>query len=150
MVRGRGFSKLEFLVVLCILGVVASALLSRLIAVEHETERLEVDLTLRHIDLGLKLAVGECIMRGEEARIAELAERNPLAFLDTGSNRESTAALGRQPDLARWHYYPDKRELTYRVRQPAAFEGRTELHWRFLASRDKLGRTVGLHLETLK
>lgn len=150
MAHGRGFSKLEFLVVLAILGVLAGSLLNRLIALEYETERLEVDLTLRHIDLGLKLAVGERIMRGEEARIAELAEANPLDFLGPDINRESVAATGRLPDLTRWHYVPAKRDLTYRVRQPAAFEGKAELRWQFVASRDKLGRTVGLHLEAAK
>lgn len=150
MAGNRGFSKLEFLLVLSIVGILAAALLDRLVALERETERLEVDLTLRHIDLGLKLAVGECIMRGEEGRIAELAAKNPLEFLDAGSNRESTAATGQPPDLARWHYAPLKRELRYRVRQPAAFDGRSELYWRYQSSRDGLGRTVGLHLETLK
>lgn len=143
--RDRGATKLEFLVVLVIFGVLAALLLGRLIALEHETERLEVDLTLRHIDIGLKLAVGERIMRGEEARIAELAAANPLDFLD--KPRAGAAAMAH---ATRWHYDARKRVLSYDPRQPAAFGGRERLSWRFASQADALGRTVGLRLEPLK
>lgn len=143
--RGRGATKLEFLVVLAIFGVLAALLLGRLIALEHETERLEVELTLRHINVGLKLAVGERIMRGEEARIAELAVANPLDFLD--KPRDAAAAVAR---ATRWRYDAASRVLSYDPRQPAAFGGRERLSWRFASQADTLGRTVGLRLEPLK
>lgn len=145
MTRGRGASKLEFLVVLIVFGVLAALLLDRLIAVEHETERLEVDLTLRHIDVGLKLAVGERIMRGEEARIAELAAASPLDFL--ALPQDAAAATAR---AEHWRYDAASRVLSYRVRQPAAFGGSERLSWRFISRTDAAGRTVGLGLEPLK
>lgn len=143
MTRGRGATKLEFLVVLIVFGVLAAILLDRLIALEHETERLEVDLTLRHIDIGLKLAVGERIMRGEETRIAELAAANPLDFLATP--RDAAAAAAR---AERWRYDAASRVLSYRVRQPTAFGGSESLSWRFASRTDASGRTVGLRLES--
>jgi type II secretory pathway pseudopilin PulG len=142
----RGFSKLELLVVLCIFGVLAGTLLSRLVAVERQTEQLEVDLVLRHIDVGLKLAIGERIIRGEENKIAELAEASPLDFLA----RSDGTSIDGKPNLSRWSYDAPSRKLTYLVRQPEAFDGRLILNWRFLATQDSLGRTVGLHLEALK
>lgn len=131
--------------VLLIFGILAGALAYRLIAIGHETERLEVDLVVRNIGVGLKLAIGERIMRGEEARIAELLEENPLNFLgETKVGAGETASLGAK----RWRYVEATRELIYQTRQPAAFDGRAELRWHLAAHRDALGRTVGLGLES--
>ncbi|MDX9994548.1 MAG: hypothetical protein RBS28_04420 [Rhodocyclaceae bacterium] len=143
MRRQRGLSKFEFAVVLAIFGILATLLLDRLVALEHDTERLEVALTLRHIDIGLKLAIGERMMRGEEARIPELLQRNPLDFLDQQKIGAGGTAGG-------WQYDPASRILGYRPRQPAAFDGRTRLEWRFIGHIDELGRNVGLRLEPLK
>lgn len=134
MRRQAGLGKFEFAVVLAIFGVLATLLLDRLVALEHETERIEVDLTLRHIDIGLKLAIGERMMRGEEAHIPALLEVNPLDFLGT------PAAQG-------WGYDAGSRTLGYRPRQPEAFGGRTHLEWRYTGRTDELGRMVGLRLE---
>lgn len=131
--------------VLLIFGILAGALAYRLIAIGHETEQLEVDLVVRNIGVGLKLAIGERIMRGEEARIAELLEENPLNFLgETKVGAGETASLGAK----RWRYVEATRELIYQTRQPAAFDGRVELRWHLAAHRDALGRTVGLGLES--
>jgi hypothetical protein len=142
--RQTGLGKFEFAVVLAIFGVLATLLLDRLVALEHETERLEVSLTLRHIDIGLKLAIGERTMRGEEAKIPELLQRNPLDFL----GRQKVGAGGTAPGS--WHYTPDTHILSYRPRQPEAFGGRNRLDWRFVGHTDELGRTVGLRLDPLK
>lgn len=140
--RGRG--TLEFAVVLAVLAVLAALLLDRLVALERETERLEVALTVRHIHVGLKLAIGERLMRGEETRIPELLDRDPRDFLGAAD-----AKVG--PDgTARWSYDPAARLLAYRPRQPEAFDGRALLRWRYIGRRDALGRTVGLRLEPLK
>lgn len=145
MRRQRGLSKFEFAVVLALLGILATLLLDRLIEVEREAERLEVALTLRHIDIGLKLAIGERLMRGGEGRIAALLDANPLDFLD--GMKKKVGAGGTAGD---WQYDPASRILVYWPRQPEAFAGRTQLAWRFTGHTDELGRTVGLRLEPLK
>lgn len=138
MSRQRGLSKFEFAVVLAIFGILAHLLLDRLTALEQETERLEVALTVRHIHTGLKLAIGERLMRGEERRIAELRDASPLDFLERKVGAGDTAA---------WRYDSGQRLLTYRPRQPEAFGGRTELAWRYQGHHDELGRVVGLRLK---
>lgn len=140
--RLPSLAKLEYAVVLTVLGVLAALLLDRLVALEHETEQLEVSLTLRHINIGLKLAIGERLMRGEEARIAELLDRNPLDFL--GESQK----LG--DGRTAWAYDPQQRMLAYRPRQPEAFNGQGTLQWRYTGDRDSQGRMVGLRLERLK
>jgi prepilin-type N-terminal cleavage/methylation domain-containing protein len=160
MPRQRGFSKLEFAVVLVIFGVLASLLFDRLVALEHETERLEVDLTVRHINIGIKTAVGERIMRGEEPRIAELLKENPMNFLGhapagkVGAGGTAIAGSAANRGTAylagEWKFDPGSRILGYQPRQPAAFGGRTNLAWRFTGETDTLGRTIDLRLEPLK
>lgn len=144
MKRQAGLGKFEFAVVLAIIGVLAYSLLDRLIALELETERLEVELTVRHINTGIKLAVGEAIMRGEEAHIAELLDENPLNFLGqkVGAGRTASGAKG-------WHYNPATRALSYRPRQPEAFGNQEKLAWRLRGHADEIGRTVGLRLEPM-
>lgn len=145
MKRQAGLSKFEFAVVLAIFGILAHLLLDRLTALEQETERLEVALTVRHIHTGLKLAIGERLMRGEERRIAELRDASPLDFL------ERKVGPGRTADApGSWHYDAASHILRYRPRQPEAFDGRAVLAWRYASRSDELGRTVGLRLEPLK
>lgn len=137
----HGLGKYEFAVVLVIFGILAHLLLGRLVAVEHETEQLEVGLTIRHINIGLKLAIGEHLMRGEEAKIPALLEKNPLAFLGQKVDGGGTAS--------RWHYDPGRRILTYRPRQPEAFGNREQLAWRYAGDADAQGHASGIRLEPL-
>lgn len=146
MKRRAGFGSLEFAMVLLVFGVLAGALLNRLLALEYDAERLAVDLTVRHIGVGLKLAVGERIMRGEEAKIAALLDENPLDFLG-----DANVGAGGTADVrGAWHYDPATHVLSYRPRLPAAFGGRETLEWRLRGFNDELGRAVGLRLEPLK
>lgn len=155
MKRQAGFGKFEFAVVLAIFGVLATLLLNRLVALEQATEQLGVELTVRHINTGIKLAVADAIMRGEEMRIAELIDENPLNFLapkvGAGETAQPDAAnMGTAPTLAGWHYDKASRTLNYRPRQPQAFDGREQLAWRYISHTDELGRSAGLRLEALK
>lgn len=150
-----GLGKFEFAVVLAIFGVLAAILLDRLVALEQETERVSVDLTLRHIDVGIKLAIGERMMRGEEATIPALLDENPLNFLGQpkvgagGTAVAGTAALaGTAP--GNWDFEPGRRILSYRPRQPEAFAGRERLDWRYTGHTDEFGRMTGLRLEPVR
>ena len=140
--------KLEIAVVLIIFGVLAHILLDRLVAMEHDTERLEVSLTIRHINLGLKLAVGEHTMRGEEVKIPRLLSRNPLNFL--GEQTRKVDADGTLHTAGHWWFDASARTLNYTPRQPEAFEGETRLAWQMLGHPDSLGRLADLHMERLK
>ena len=140
----RGASKLEFAVTVAILAVLATALLVRLNALQVEVERTEVDLTLRNIRVGLQLAIGERIMRGEEARIGEVAQASPVDFLGHRPRGFSEGSFPQAP--GQWAYDPVRRELAYQPRLPRAFADATELRWRYVARVDPAGRTVGVAL----
>ncbi len=144
MKRQRGASKFEFAVTVAILGVLAAALLVRLNDIQAEAERTEVDLTVRNIRVGIQLAIGERIMRGEEGRIIEVAQASPIDFL---GHRPRGFTNGRFAEASgQWAYDPVRRELSYMPRLPAAFANATELHWRYVARLDSSGRTVGASL----
>ncbi|MCF8197360.1 MAG: hypothetical protein K9J42_01240 [Sulfuritalea sp.] len=147
MKHQRGVSKLEFAVVVAILGILAAMLLTRLNAIEADLERIEVDLTVRHIRAGIQAAIGEHIMRGEEYRIAEIAQASPIDFLGEQPRRFNE---GLTADVAgQWAYNPNRRELSYLPRIPSAFGGADELRWRYESQLDRLGKTVGIRLVKL-
>jgi type II secretory pathway pseudopilin PulG len=144
MKRQRGTSKFEFALTVAIFAVLATALLVRLNAIQEEAERTEVNLTLRNIRVGIQLAIGERIMRGEEDRIREVAQASPVDFL---GHRPRDFNDGRAPQApGQWAYDPDRRELGYWPRLPEAFADATELRWRYVARVDPSGRTVGVSL----
>ena len=143
----RGSGMLEFLLVLVVFGLLASALLARLIVIEQGAERTEVELTVRNIRVGLQLAVGEHLMRGQEDSLGELLELNPVSLLGRLPRGYVDAATDAGPGS--WRFDPKTRILAYRTRQADAFEGRDELRWR-LASQGILGsRIAGIRLESL-
>ena len=147
MQREPGASKFEFAITVVILGILATALLTRLNVIQEEAERTEVDLTIRNIRVGIQLAIGERIMRGEEARIFEVAAASPVDLLGhrpRGFTDQPTAQSSGQ-----WAYDPARRELSYRPRMPPAFAGVKELRWRYVDRLDASGKTVGVSLVSL-
>jgi len=144
MKRQRGASKLEFALTVAIFGVLATALLMRLNAIQAEAERTEVELTVRNIRVGIQLAIGERIMRGQEDRIGEVAQASPVDFL---GHRPRGFTDGSAPKVpGQWAYDPVRRELGYLPRLPEAFANATELRWRYVARIDSSGRTLGVSL----
>jgi type II secretory pathway pseudopilin PulG len=144
MKHQRGASKFEFAVTVAIFGVLAVALLVRLNAIQAEAERTEVDLTVRNIRVGIQLAIGERIMRGDEGRIIEVVEANPIDFL---GHKPRGFSAGRTAEVAgQWAYDPIRRELSYVPRLPEAFADARELRWRYVARLDLSGKAVGASL----
>lgn len=149
MKRPVGASKLEFAIVIALIGVLAAALLQRIQFVQGEAERTEVQLTIRNLQVGIQLAVGELIMRGEERRMPELVAANPVRFL----GKQPPGYEGEAPSPRRpggWVFDPVLREIAYRPRLPQAFEGRDELRWRYLSVAIAPDRPVGLRLAAIE
>lgn len=103
---------------------------------QGQMEQARVETTLRNIRIGLQLAVGEKLMRGEDKRLGELVRANPLSFL--GGPQEGNGADG-------WRFDPATGLLEYRPRHPDIFAGQEALHWRLVAT-DVGGQPAGLRL----
>ena len=147
MRKHRGRSKLEFLVIVALFGILAAALLDRLTGIEQAAERTEIELTVRNMRVGLQRAIGERLMRGEEHRLAELVDANPVGFLGwlpQGYRGEAAAPGG----PGTWRFDPATHALAYRPRQPEAFGGRTELRWKLASQGSVGGRIAGMRLES--
>lgn len=144
MKRQSGANKFEFAIIVVIFSVLATALMARLNAIQEEAERTEVELTVRNIRVGIQLAIGERIMRGEEDRISEVALASPVDFLGHKPRGFTDAKAPAAP--GQWSYDPVRRELGYQPRIPGAFANAAELRWRYVAQVDSLGRTVGVSL----
>jgi len=147
--RQRGVNKFEFAIVVSIFGVLAFVFLERMEQVQVDAERTEVQLTVRNLKIGMQLAVGELMMRGEEQRVPELIAANPIRFLEKPPRGyEGEAASPRHP--GGWVFYPVLREIAYRPRLPQAFDGRDELRWRYQSVAFTADRLGGLRLAAVE
>ena len=112
----RGFSKLELLVVVTVIGILALTALARLLEVEEAAEKTVVDSTLRNIGSGLRQAMAGDIIHAQEGRIALLIGANPVRYLA----QPPAGYLGAYPDgpervpAGAWYFDGSRRELCYR------------------------------------
>ena len=114
--RQSASSQFEFLLVVAIISLLSLVALNRLQEIQELSEMTVVDATLRNISSGLRYAMAEYIIHGEERRIAELVGSNPVRWLEhppAGYLGEYAAAPER---LARgaWFFDATRRELCYR------------------------------------
>ena len=147
MTRQRGATRLEFAITVATFGVLGALLLQRVALVEEDTERTEVDVTIRNIRTAIQLAIGERIMRGEQDRLAEVAAARPVDLL--GKHPRGYVAAPAATAAGEWAYDPQRRELSYQPRQPRAFGEAGKLRWRFVASTDAAGKVFGASLVRL-
>lgn len=143
--RQRGIGKFEFAFLVALIGILALALLVRLQRVEESAERLEVNLTVRNIGVGLQWAIGERMMHGEDHRLGELLDADPVMLLGHRPQRYGDAPAG----PGSWWFDAQTRTLGYQPRQPSAFGGQARLYWRIVAQGTLGGRVVGLRLVPL-
>lgn len=133
-----------YLIVLALLGGLGHVL----VQAQAEMELAQVSIIVRNIRSGLQIAIGERLMRGEDTRLAELLQANPLRFLGRqpeGYIGETAVADG----AGSWRFDPTTRLLEYRPRHPDAFGGRSELHWRVDATGIAAGRPIGMRLDAV-
>lgn len=129
----RGIGKFEFVVVIVIICTLLGVLLQRLIWLQGESERAEVELIVTHIRSGLRLAMVQNSIQGHAGGGAGLSVRNPVTFLASPPKGYTLdPLLARQPGA--WHFDPVSRQLIYRPRLPEAFAGKAELRWRLQAA----------------
>lgn len=149
--RQAGFSKLEFSVVLALMGAMAALALNRLHEVQEIAEKTAVEMTVRNIQSGLRWEMSERIMTKREASIAELAGGNPVRWLEKppdGYLGEYPAAPDRFPP-GTWYFDILDKELRYspvltrnlECRECARKRGELVLAWRIeRAGNPMLGR----------
>lgn len=102
-----------------LIGLFSLWLLSALLAAEAAAEKAVVEITVRNMRLGLKMAMGEAMIAGRQGEIAGWAGSNPVRWLDgvpVGYLGDCPAAgAGALPEAA-WCFDTVRRQLLYRPR----------------------------------
>lgn len=146
MRKARGFSLVELLVVVVAIGILAGALLDRVLPLIGRAQRTAFMQVKVDLQTALLLAAAERITRGESATLPELANANPMTLLlNPPANYLGAFAFPEDRNLppASWYFDEHTRHLVYRVGRYTRFHalggppGRVELATEFVyADRD--------------
>jgi prepilin-type N-terminal cleavage/methylation domain-containing protein len=77
----RGWSLLELIIVVCVVAILATVLLERMLRYQEIAEKTAMETTLGVLRSALSLKVSARIVQGGLAGIGELAEENPMDWL---------------------------------------------------------------------
>lgn len=121
----RGFTLLEFVIVIVIIAVLAGFLLDRVLPLVGQAERVAFQQVRAQVQSALLLEAAERIARGESRSLSELAGVNPMSLLlQPPGNYLGELSRPRISDLPRAAWYFDDREgrLVYRPGRQANVE----------------------------
>ncbi len=116
----QGFSLLELVVVIVIIGILLVVAVNRLFPYLDEAERVAVLTVESQLKNTLVMEAAQRIVRGEAASIAELEYVNPMSLLleapanYLGSGRAETAELPER----RWYFNESTKRLIYKLGEP--------------------------------
>ena len=111
-----GLTKLELSVVVAVIALAWIAAFDRLRDLQEMGEKTAVEMTVSNIRSGLRFEMAERIMSGREGSIGELADSNPVRWLD----KLPEAYLGEFPMVppsfppGSWYFDTGHKELHYR------------------------------------
>jgi prepilin-type N-terminal cleavage/methylation domain-containing protein len=114
----RGFTLIEFVVVVVAIGILTGVALDRLLPLIGHAERAAFVQVQAHLQSALLLETAERITRGESATLIELDGSNPMALLLQAPANYLGALDRPQPDELpgrKWYYDEHQRRLVYRV-----------------------------------
>ena len=151
---------LQGAVVLVLLGSLALGLLWALNDAKERAEKQVVELSLRNMRTGMKMAMGEALMRQREGEMVSWVGINPVLWLagpPTGYRGECSAEESRNLSAGEWCFERENRVLVYRPRSSdhlrALVEGQSlecsQLSWRVTRVSESAasGGFIGLRIE---
>lgn len=122
----RGFTLLEFVIVIVIISVLATVLVDRLIKTQAHAEQAAMESVIGGLRSALGLKMAELYLYSDKRGIRSLAGTNPMNQLSQ-KPRNYLGAL-RSPDLNKlsrgsWYFDKNKRILVYLVNNVGYFLG---------------------------
>lgn len=123
--RQRGFTLLEFVIVIVSIGILAGLLLDRVLPLIGQAERVAFQQVRSQMQSALLLEAAERVARGESSTLVTLAGSNPMALLlQPPSNYLGSWARPRHEAMPRsvWYYDESESALVYKPGRQAHFE----------------------------
>jgi general secretion pathway protein G len=120
----RGFSLLELLVVIVLVGLLLTIAVERLLKLRFEAERTMVQSVMGALRSGLYIEVASAAAAGKIARLDTAAGSNPMALLAEKPETYAGEFFGADPGLfepGSWYFDTRDRTLVYVVRFPERF-----------------------------
>jgi len=108
-------------VLLAVLALIFNGLISALNDASERAEKQGVELTIRNMRTGMKLAMGEAMMQQREGEMAAWVGSNPVRWLGSppGAYRgECSVEESRNLSGGEWCFERNRRQLLYRPHRP--------------------------------
>lgn len=121
----RGFSLLELVAVVLVLGILAAILLERFHFYQEVAEKARMEYTISRIKSGLRLRMAGMLISGRAHEYFLLAKQNPIEWLDDKPENyagEFASAKGQRAESGTWHFDENTRMLVYTVQHGAHFQ----------------------------
>ena len=133
----RGFTLLELVIVLILVGILFSVAAWRLLPLRGDAEAAHVATVIGSLRSALGLTLAEYVLRGQYADLPTLDGSNPLKLLQDPPERYLGVVAQQDIDQVPpgyWYFVDEAGLLGYRVRFPAYLVGQNtapvHLHWR--------------------
>jgi len=123
--RSRGFSLLELVMVIGLVGFLASALYERVQFYQERAEYAVMELTASAIRSGLKFRVAAYMLKRSTSEVLQLNKENPVHWLSEIPSNYAGEFSGEFADgvaPGNWYYDPSERVMVYVVRHRNHFE----------------------------
>jgi prepilin-type N-terminal cleavage/methylation domain-containing protein len=117
--RAGGFSLLELVVVVCLIGIFAAVALDRMLRYQEIAEKTAMESQLGAMRSALALQVASRIATGGLRAVAGLAEENPVEWLATAPPGYAGALYDPSIEMVpkgSWYFDLKRRQLVYRPR----------------------------------
>lgn len=148
MTKPHGASRLELLIVLALIGIVAAVLLERLTRYQEYAEKTVMEATVVNMRSGLRVRVAELMIGGRMAQMGGLLQENPISWLAAPPANYGGLLHrpDRQPPLpGHWYFDAARQQLVYFPQHQRFFQPATgnpiEVRWQVMARTSAAGLT---------
>ena len=120
-----GFSRLELMAGVLVIGVLVAILLDKLVLYQELAEKARMEFTISRIISGLRLRMAGMLMAGRAQEYSTLVNDIPMDWLDekpVNYAGEVSAADAVRPQPGNWYFDKTSRMLIYSVQHSEHFE----------------------------